>query len=304
MLSRFLFWVRTSRVEFLTGSMMPVLVCGALAWHETGAFHWGYWLLTLLGMMLIHSGANLANDFFDHVSGNDEANTEFFNPFTGGSRVLQQGLARPSAVLFAALVALGAGSLIGLYLVWARGPAVLIIGLVGVGTAFFYTAPPFRLAHRGIGEFLIALDFGLLPSLGTYYVQAQELSWSAVVAGLPSTLLITAVLFINQFQDMRADAAVDKRHWVVRLGRKRARRVYYALVCGAPPAVLLGVAAGVLPHWGLLALLASALLPKALLTVARHYDSPTQLRPANVLTVAMHLATGVLLTVGILLGGH
>ena len=86
--ARCLFWLKASRFEFLTGSFAPVLVGGSVAWWETGSapahFHWGLWLLTLLGLMLLHSGANLANDYFDHLTGNDEINRTFLRPFTGG----------------------------------------------------------------------------------------------------------------------------------------------------------------------------------------------------------------------------
>lgn len=296
-------WLKAARFQFLTGSVMPVVVCTALAWHDTGVFQPLLWVLTLLGMVLIHSGANLANDFFDHLSGNDEANTDYFNPFTGGSRVIQEGAVHPLLVLAAALLCLGAGSAIGLYLVWTRGLFILLLGLVGVGTGFFYTAPPLKLAYRGMGEMCIALDFGILPALGAYYVQTQQVSWAPVAAGLPSTLLITAILFINQFQDMRADASVDKRHWVVRLGRARARFVFYALMLGAPVSLIAAVLLGWLPPLALLGLAGCLPLPRALLAAERHHDELQLLAPANIGTVATHLLTGLLLTVGIILAG-
>jgi 1,4-dihydroxy-2-naphthoate octaprenyltransferase len=301
--SRVLLWIRAARVPFFTGSVMPVCVCSAMAWHETGRFSWGYWLLTVVSMMLIHAGANLANDYFDHLSGNDPANTEFVNPFTGGSRVIQDLEVWPLDVLWAALLCLGAGSLLGLYLVYARGLWILAIGLVGVISAFCYSGPPLRLGYRGVGELFIFLDFGILPALGAYYVQAQTFSWGAIAAGLPNALLITAVLFINQFQDMRADMVADKRHWVVRLGRKRARWYYYALVTAAPLCVIGGVVLGWLPPTAMIGVGGGVLLPGMIWTAARYYDAPAELAPANASTIAMHLLTGVLLTVGVLLGG-
>jgi len=281
---------------------MPVLVCSAMAWHETGAFDWGHFSLALVSMVLIHAGANMANDVFDHLTGNDPCNTEYVSPFTGGSRFIQEGKIGPLKVLVAALACFALGSLVGLYIVWLRGLWILAIGIVGVGTAFFYTAPPLRLCYRGGGELLIALDFGILPSLGAYYVQAQQFSWGALVAGLPATFLITAVLFINQFQDMRADAAAAKRHWVVRLGRSRARALYYALILGAPVSLLAGVLLGWLPNLTLIALLPSALAIRMFRAAAAHYDTPDRLLPANAGTVAMHLLTGALMTAGIVLG--
>jgi 1,4-dihydroxy-2-naphthoate octaprenyltransferase len=296
-------WMVAARVPFLTGSVMPVLVCAAMAWLDTGRFHWGCGLLTVLGMALIHSGANLANDLFDHLSGNDAANTEFLSPFTGGSRVIQEGLLSPLAIAAAACLCLGAGCLIGLYLVWARGWFILALGLVGVLSAVAYTAPPFRLAHRGLGELVIALDFGLLPSLGAYYVQSQTLSWSALAAGLPATFLITAILFINQFPDLRADTLVGKRHWVVRLGRRRAVPAYLALVLAAPLSLAAGVLLGWLPQEALLGLVGVLPLPGMIRTALRHYDDPAALAPANAATIASHLLTGLGLLAGLVWAG-
>lgn len=292
-----------ARLPFLTGSIMPVLVCGAMAWLDKGSYHWGYGLLTVLGMGLIHSGANLANDLFDHLSGNDERNVEHISPFTGGSRVIQDGLLSPLAVAAAALLCLGAGCLVGLVLVWLRGWFILWLGLIGVATAVAYTAPPIQLAHRGLGELAIALDFGILPSLGAYYVQAQSLSWSALAAGLPATFLITAILFINQFPDLRADAEVGKRHWVVRLGRRAAVPWYVALVVAAPVSLLAGVALGWLPREALLGLAGALMVPGMVRTVQRHYDEPVSLAPANAATIGCHLTTGLAMLAGLIWAG-
>ena len=298
---RCLFWLRASRFEFLTGSFVPVLVGGVVAWWETGTFSWPLWLLTLAGLMLIHSGANLANDYFDHLTGDDEINVSFLRPFTGGSRFLQQHLAQPRAILVAALLCLALGSLIGLGLVWLRGWPLLVLGVIGVGSAFFYTAPPFAFVYRGLGELVIALDFGLLPVLGAYYVQVQRFSWTAVIASLPVALLITAILFINQFPDYVADRAVEKRHWVVRLGPRRAAPVFAAGMTLAYVILLAAVAAKVLPPLALLAMLSLPLAARAINVTQRQHSHPAELLPANASTVAAHLAFSVLMSLGLIL---
>jgi 1,4-dihydroxy-2-naphthoate octaprenyltransferase len=301
---RILFWLRAARVQFFTGSALPVIVCATMAWRDTGLFHWGWFWATLVGMLLIHAGANLANDFFDHVSGTDTTNVEFSSPFTGGSRFIQDLRVFPLDILWAALICLAAGSALGLVIVWYRGWWILALGLIGVATAFFYTAPPFRLAHHGLGEVCIFLDFGMLPALGAYYVQAHQFSWGAVAAGMPNAILITAILFINQFQDLRADESVGKRNWVVRMGRNRARWWFVAQILAAPFSAVVGVALGWLPPIALISLLACAPIPGMFRAVMRHYDDPAQLTPANAGTVVMHLLTGVLLTLGLVVGGR
>jgi 1,4-dihydroxy-2-naphthoate octaprenyltransferase len=207
------FWIRAARAPFFTGSLAPILVGTGAAYVATcGAVRWGLAVLALVSLTLLHACANLANDFFDHLSGNDALNTTFVSPFTGGSRVIQRGEARPWEVATAAFVCLTVAALIGFYLVYRAGWPVLWLGLIGGLTGVFYTAPPFRFAYRGSGEPFIFLDFGLLPVLGAYYLQTGRFDSAAFWAGVPVGLLITAILWINQFQDMAADAAVGKRH--------------------------------------------------------------------------------------------
>ncbi len=302
-LRRVLFWLRTSRYEFFTGVVAPAAVGGAVAWWETGAFHGGLWLLTLLGLLFLHASANLANDYFDHLSGNDAINLEFIRPFTGGSRVIQQGLATPREILGAALLCLVLGAAIGLLLAGLRGWPILLLGLVGGLSGFFYTAPPLKLGYRGWGELFIALDFGVLPVLGTYFVQTQHFSGAALWASLPVALLISAILWINQFPDYHADRAVGKRHWVVRLGRKRAATVYAGMMALTYLVVLLPVALAILPPLSLLILLTLPLTVRAINVALRHYDRPPDLAPANAATVGVHLLLSLLLTAGIMLDG-
>ncbi len=300
---RILFWLHASRYEFFTGVVAPAIVGGGVAWWQVGSFHRGLWLLTLLGLILIHASANLANDYFDHLSGNDAVNREFIRPFSGGSRVIQRGLATPREVLAAALVCLLLGAVVGLLLVILRGWPILALGLVGGLSGFFYTAPPLKLGYRGLGEIFLALDFGVLPVLGTYYVQTQHFSLAAFWVSLPVALLILAVLWINQFPDYHADLAVGKRHWVVRLGRRRAAVVYAGMMALTYLTVLVGVAVEVLPPLTLLAMLTLPLTARGINVALREYDQPPALVPANAATIGVHLVLSLLLAVGLVADG-
>ncbi|MFQ6059500.1 MAG: prenyltransferase, partial [Anaerolineae bacterium] len=204
---KFKLWREEVRAPFFTATIVPIVLGAVIAWVRVGTFHWGFFLLTLIGGLCLHAGTNVVNDYFDHLSGNDEINVEFVRPFTGGSRMIQKGLLQPQEVLRGALAFFAAGSLIGLYLAYARGPIILILGLMGVFCGFFYTAPPVYLARWGIGEFIVGVNFGLLMTLGSYYVQTRALAWEPVVAAIPVALLIAGVLYINEFQDVPADQA-------------------------------------------------------------------------------------------------
>lgn len=294
-----IFWFKASRPEFLTGSVMPCLVGGSLAYHATGQLLWGHFLLTLLALMLLHSAANLANDYYDHVSGNDWVNEEFVRPFTGGSRLIQQGKVEAIHILWASLICLSTGALIGAYLVWTRGWPILALGVIGGLSGFFYTAKPLQLGYRGLGEIFIGLDFGVLPVLGTYYVQVQHFSGAALAASLPVAFLIMAVLWINQFQDFAADKAVNKLHWVVRLGRRRASYVYVGMLAAANLSLILGVLTGALPIWAAVVLITLPLSILAGKTALQFYDDLPRLLPANTATIPLHLLTGLLLSIGV-----
>ncbi len=296
-----LFWLKAARAPFFTGSLAPILVGSALAFSESVALHWGRAVLALLAVTCLHAGANLANDYYDHVSGNDEANVRFATPFTGGSRFIQEGKARPGEILAASLISLALGGLLGAYLVWVTGWPVLALGVVGALTGFFYSAPPLKLGYRGLGELFIMLDFGVLPVLGAYYVQAEAFTLSAFVASLPVGLLMTNVLWINQFQDSDADGAVGKRNWVVRLGRRRSVVVHAGLFALAWGAIAAGILWHLLPGWSALAFLAVPIAARATAVSARRYDELEKLTPANVGTIAAHLVTSVLLSVGLAL---
>lgn len=291
-------WLLELRAPFFTASVVPVVLGAVIASQRVDTFHWGYFLLTLVAAMAIHAGINIANDYFDHLSGNDPMNAEFVSPFTGGSRLIQAGLLSPREVLMESFFLFALGSAIGLYLTWAQGPIVLVLGLIGVLSGFFYTAPPIYLAKRGIGEFFVGLNCGPLLVLGSYYVQTRSLTWEPVAAAIPVACLIAAVLWINEFQDAPADHAVGKDTLVVRLGRRRAVSGYIVLIAAAYLSIPLVVALRVIPPFTLLALLTLPLAWKAIGIARLHYDDYQRLTPANATTIQIHMLTGLLLILG------
>lgn len=298
-----IFWLKAARAPFFTGSLAPIMVGTATALYEAGAVSWPRAALALAALTCLHAGANLANDYYDHLSGNDEINVTRAAPFTGGSRFIQEGKAQPWEILAASLVSLGVGAAIGAYLVLVSGWPILVLGIIGGATGFFYTAPPLKLGYRGVGEVFILLDFGLLPVLGAEYVQTQSFSAGAAAAGACVGLLMTNVLWINQFQDMEADAAVGKRNWVVRLGRRASSAIHAGLFALAYGAIIGGVVWGVLPIWALLGLLSLPLAAKASVVSLKHHDQLDRLTPANVGTIGAHLATSALLAAGLVIAG-
>ncbi|MGQ9521203.1 MAG: 1,4-dihydroxy-2-naphthoate octaprenyltransferase [Anaerolineae bacterium] len=296
-------WVIKTRAPFFVADLVPVVLGTALAWARTGAFHFWYFLLTLIGAVALNAGTNMTNDYFDHKWGSDEINEEYANPFTGGSRLIQMGRVKPEEMLWQGIGFFVLGGLIGLFLAFTRSWAILWLGVIGVFCGYFYTAPPFRLARTGLGELLVGLCFGPLMVLGAYIVQTRQFAWEPIIAAIPVGILIALVLWINEFQDMRADAAVGKNHLVVRMGRRRAAVAYEVLLALTYLSVVGGVLLGNVTPFALLGLLTIPLAVQAIRIARVHYDHPRELTPANALTIRIHLTTGLLLGMGYLLQG-
>jgi 1,4-dihydroxy-2-naphthoate octaprenyltransferase len=302
-LSRLKTLVRITRAPFLTAIVVPVLLGTCIAWRE-GFFRWDLFLLTLLGAISIQVGLNTSNDYFDHLAGTDEINREL-TPFSGGSRVIQDGMLAAQQVLTVSILAYLVGVVIGVYLAWVRGWPVLWLGLVGVFLAFFHNAPPINLYSLapGLGELAVGIGFGPLAVLGSYYVQTQQLSYKTLWASIPIGLLITAVLYINEFPDYAADRRVGKKTLVVVLGRRRAVWGYAALIVAAYGLVVGGVAVRVVPAMSLLTLLTVPLAFRSIRGARRFHGDIPRLIPTNAGTILIHLLSGLLLCVGYFVTG-
>lgn len=301
MQSKFKSWFIELRAPFLTATIVSILLGTTIAWVRNNTFNIGYFLLALLGGIFLHLGANVSNDYFDHKSGADEVNREFVRPFSGGSRTIQMGLLSPKEVLAGALLFYALAIAIGVFFTFMVGPIVLILGLVGVVSGFFYTAPSLNWAGKGIGEILVGVNFGALMTFGAYYVQTGMLNAEPLAASIPVALLITAILYINEFPDFVADKTVGKKTLVVRLGRAKAVYGYAVIVLGAYVFVLVNSVLGITPPEVLFALIPLPLAVTAVKHALRFHSEPQKLALSNALNVVFHLLTSLLLSLGYLL---
>jgi 1,4-dihydroxy-2-naphthoate polyprenyltransferase len=286
------------RPSFLVATLVPVLVALALAAGD-GPLHVGLAILTLLGVMLFQVGSSAINDYYDHLSGADRENRR-----PGAAERLG-----PSRLRVLAYALYAAGTLVGLALVAARGVEVLWLGLAGFCLGFLYSAPPLRLAYRGLGELALAVGFGPLIVMGTYFVQRQAWSLPALWASIPVAILMALVLYINEFPDREGDARVGKRTLIVRLPERPAVILYVLLLALTYLLILGGVAlanvpslaAYAFPPYTLLGLLTLPLATRTAIVLARNYPYPYRLVPANARAARLHVATGLLFAVGHLL---
>lgn len=295
-----------SRPKFLTASAAPVLVGSALGFAITGTFDWPLFLLALFGTMALHAGANIANDYFDHLSGNDWVNKNV-TPFSGGRQFIQQNIISPKATLLASLFCLTASAILGvIILMITKSPFILALGLVGIFGGFFYTAPPLKLSYRGTGEIVIAFLFGILPVYGSYYLQTDSIDITPLPAALIIGVLIFLVILVNEFPDRAADAAANKKTFVVRFGVSPCVWIYRIAVISTFAIIAVGVALNHLMLWStLLYFLFGLPIAVAAISFVNLHDVSTAGRTqhrASTITIILHLVAALTLSAGFLVG--
>lgn len=287
-----------TRPAFLSASLMASLIGLSIAWHDGLAFDIPLALVTLLFALMAHAGANVLNDYYDALNGTDAQNTERIFPFTGGSRFIQNGvLTRVQTRNFG--FALMAGVVLaGLWLMARSAPQLLYIGLAGLFIGWAYSAPPFRLNSRGVGELCIVAGF-LLIVVGADFVQRRHFSSLPFIAGLSYAFLAANLLYINQFPDRSADISAGKLHWVARLAVREARWGYALIAALAYLWLAACVIEGQLPALALIGFLALPLSAKAARLLLIHAAEPQQLGDAIKLTIGGMMLHGALLSIAL-----
>jgi 1,4-dihydroxy-2-naphthoate octaprenyltransferase len=231
------------------------MVVGGSVAAVDGPLSWAWLAVTGLALFAVEVAKNAWGDVFDYDSGTDLAVApEDRTDFSGGKRVLVDGLLTRRQTWAMAIGFGGAGVALGAAIVFLHEPAAFWVGAVGFALGWSYHGPPLKLAYRGLGELDVVLCYGPLISLGTYVIQTGAWSWTVFWLSLPLGIFIAAFLWVNQFPDYAADKSADKNNLVVRFGRHAASRtlplIYvagFALLAvlplaGFPVYVLLGLA--------------------------------------------------------------
>lgn len=292
-----------TRPAFLSVTLFAALIGIGTAYYDEVPLAMWLAIITVAFALVAHAGINVLNDYYDDLNGTDRFNTERVFPFTGGSRFIQNGvLTLRETAVFGALLMLTV-FFGGLWLAHMSGSGVLAIGAFGVFIGWAYSAPPLKLNSRGVGEVCVWSGFALIV-IGADYVQRRGFSTLPVIASACYALLVTNILYVNQFPDRKADERAGKRHWVVRLGPQRARWVYF-VIAGAGYAWLLGaVTAGALPWPALIALLPAVGSWKAGRVLLEHATRPERLEPAIKMTIASASAHGMLLAAAMVMSAR
>ena len=283
-------WVAAARPRTLPAAVAPVLVgCGA--GYALDEFSWWRGALALIVSLALQVGVNYANDYSDGIRGTD---TDRVGPF----RMVGSGAAQPRTVKAAAFAAFGVAGLAGFALAAVAGWWLLAVGAACVLAAWFYTGGPRPYGYAGYGEIFVFVFFGLVAVLGTTYVQAGQVSLTALAAGIGVGLLACALLVANNLRDVHTDPAAGKRTLAVVLGESSTRKVYAVLVLGAMLAVVI---IGLRHPWCLLALGSAVPAIRPVRTVLSGARGRA-LIPVLGQTGRVQVGYAVLLTAGLVLG--
>jgi 1,4-dihydroxy-2-naphthoate octaprenyltransferase len=288
-------WLLAIRPATLPAAASGVVVGLGAALAAGAAFRVDTALGCLAVALLLQVVANVANDLSDFRRGADTPDR------AGPTRVASAGLVTERQLEVAIGLTIGLAALIGLWLAWVGGPAIVGLGLLAIVAALAYTGGPWPYGYRGLGEVFVFVFFGLVAVVGTAYLQALRFEPLFVVAAIPVGALTTAILVVNNLRDIPTDAAAGKRTLAVMLGR-RATAVEYAILLAAAFAVPIAL---LLAGFGIVELLPllSAPLVGPLLRTVRDFREPRQLNPVLKGTARLDLAFGVLFAAALALRG-
>jgi 1,4-dihydroxy-2-naphthoate octaprenyltransferase len=204
-------WFLAARPKTLLAAVVPVMVGSSLAVYS-GEFFLPYSFIALLCSILIQIGTNYTNDLYDHLKGSDTEDRK------GPMRVLSAGLISVNEMKLGIFIVFLITFLLGLYLVYSAGWIILIIGVVSIIAGLAYTAGPYPLAYNGLGDLFVFIFFGIIGTMGTYYLHHQEFTVLSLFISLPVGALITNILVVNNFRDIEEDRQADKKTLAVIFG--------------------------------------------------------------------------------------
>jgi len=294
-MNRSLIYVFETRPQFIILSVACVLAAAGAAYWKAGSINLVYLALTMAGAMSAHASVNILNDYSDYKSGLDNMTPK--TPFSGGSGILPKKLMSPRAALYYGLATLIVTVLIGLYLVYARGWQLLLVGIPGILLIVLYTdyitrSPLLCLLAPGLG-------FGPCMVLGTYYVLQGYYDLTALAVSFIPLFFVSNLLLLNQFPDIEADRAVGRRHLLTLVAPKKNTYIYAVLIAGAFLVLIVSVYLKLLPVLTLIGLVSLPLAVATISGVIKNCENIPSLIPYLGKNVIVILSTLFLVALGL-----
>ena len=290
-------WVAGARPRTLPAAVVPVAVGVACAVGQVdGGLIWWRAAAALVVSLALQVAVNYANDYSDGIRGTDSDERR-----VGPVRLVGQGLAEPKAVKRAAFLAFGVAGLAGAALAVAVGWELIVVGVLAMLAAWFYTGGPRPYGYAGFGEVFVFVFFGIVATAGSDYVQTGRLDGLAMAASIPVGFLATALLVVNNLRDIPGDTVAGKRTLAVRIGDMNTRWLYTGLLVATFVAVPLVAGLGGRPA-GALALVAVVLAQRPVTAVLGGAQGPA-LIPVLGATGRVQLVFGLLFALGLAISG-
>jgi 1,4-dihydroxy-2-naphthoate octaprenyltransferase len=213
-------WLIGARPKTLPAAIAPVAVATALAGSDASLIPA---LLALIVSLSLQIGVNYANDYSDGIRGTDAERV-------GPIRITASGLATPSSVKSAAFISFGIGAVAGLALAAMTSWWLIAVGLAAIAAAWGYTGGKNPYGYMGLGELFVFIFFGVVATVGTFFVQTEMITIDSILISISMGSFACALLAINNIRDRALDAPAGKKTLAVRLGDRRGRYFFAALI--------------------------------------------------------------------------
>ena len=290
-----------ARPNFLILSAILGFLGTAIAWYEHqeygGPFNLGYAFLATIGLICAHISVNVFNDYFDSRSKLDTKTQR--TPFSGGSGAIQSGQITEKQALWVGIATLIIIIPIGIFFTIVQGWLLLPLLAIAFFSIILYTPLILRM---GYPEWSAGLGLGILPVLGAYFAQTGTYTIVALLAAIPSGILVHNLLLLNEFPDAEYDVTVKRRTLPISVGKKKAAIFYSILTIIVYLWIIGTVVTKQTPAFTLLGLLTFPLAFKAI-DGSFKYDDRSKFIPAMANNVLIVLLTQLLIAVGFVLSG-
>ena len=287
-------WFRATRPFSFSGSIIPVILGAVLAVKQNG-FSLVYFVLSLVGIVILHAGVNLISDYNDYTNKVDTKDA------LGSSGVIFEKLLTAEEILKVGKIFLIIAFALGLSLSFIRGWGIFLFGMIGILGGYFYTGKPFKLKYRGFGDLLVFLLFGPLLIMGSYYIHTHTITLSTFYVSIPTGLLTTAILHANNIRDIFHDKKAKIKTLAIIVGESIAKKIYFGLIIFSYISVLIMVLYEIIPYWSLICFLTIPAAYKNIKVLYSKGETSKNIVMLDKMTAQLQGQFGIILILSILL---
>ncbi len=246
----------------------------------------------------------MTDDYFDFKHSVDILKPGEKNPYTGGSGTLTSGFIKPDAMFKMFVILYLITILIGIYLVIERGLPILIFGFIGIFSSIFYTSPPIKFSHRGLGELGLLINFGLVLGLGSFFVQSQTISIEAIFATIPCGVMLFSMIVINEIPDIEDDKRAGKLTLITRYGNEFGIKIYIISWLCTYLIIFLGIILDYLPIFMIITYITIPLTYRSIKILKKYHLDFKKMAPANLDMIRSHSLTCSLIILAYFIQGY